>query len=421
MINLFKSLFNYTKLSLWSLIFFFDFKINDKINLDLLQILVYNIQKTNSLAVKCIQKLIPYLRMSNTRKEIIDILNDVYENNIYHSDTETFNMFQKDFNFNFFIKYLLLEKLSSGSIGQVYKIKDIETDKIYAMKVIHPNIEYEITFIKIIIYLFNLKKYAFFDLYEYIQNFKNETDFILEANNMNKFYEIYENNDHIIIPRVKDFSKNIIIMEYCEGKNILELNSYSRNKYIILSLLFCNNNKYIENFNHGDMHLGNYKKYDENKLVVYDFGICFQVKDTKIVEVLELFYLHLIESKLKKKYSYLECMNFILEYNINHNILKKYEKDVNEMFLTKKFKSMEEFTDIFFKFIFKNKIIINIEFLNLLVSSWYTVELNDTSDIEKISYCQVYNIFPEYKEYLKDKIEYTEIKLKNIDEYKKLL
>ena len=76
---------------------------------------------------------------------------------------------------------------------------------------------------------------------------------------------------------------------------------------------------------------------------------------------------------------------------------------------------------LFFKFIFKNKIIINIEFLNLLVSSWYSVELNDTSDIEKISYCQVYNIFPEYKEYLKDKIEYTEIKLKNIDEYKKLL
>ena len=61
------------------------------------------------------------------------------------------------------------------------------------------------------------------------------------------------------------------------------------------------------------------------------------------------------------------------------------------------------------------------KFLNLLISSWYTVELNDTSDIEKISYCQVYNIFPEYEEYLKDKIEYTEIKLKNIIEYKKLL
>ena len=98
MINLFLSLFNYTKLSLWSVIFFLNFKIYDKIDLDLLQILLYNIQNTNSLAIKCIQKLIPYLRMSNTRKEIINILNDVYENNIYHNDIETFSIFQKDFN-----------------------------------------------------------------------------------------------------------------------------------------------------------------------------------------------------------------------------------------------------------------------------------------------------------------------------------
>ena len=421
MINLFLSLFNYTKLSLWSVIFFLNFKVYDKINLDLLQILVYNIQTTNSLAVKCIQKLVPYLRMNNTRKEIINILNDVYENNIYHNDIETFSIFQKDFNDYFSNKYLLLERISSGSIGQVYKIQEIESGKIYAMKVIHPYIKYQICFIKILVYLFNLKKYAFFDFDEYIINFINETNFILEANNMKKFYEIYKNNNHIIIPKVKEYSKNIIIMEYCKGENILNLKPYSRNKYIILSLLFCNNNKYIENFNHGDMHLGNYKKYSENKLVVYDFGFCFQVKDTKIVEILELFYLHLIESKLKKIYSYLECMNFILEYNINTKTLKKYEKDVNDMFLTKKFKSMEEFTDTFFKFIFKNKIIINIEFLNLLISSWYTIELNDTSDIEKISYCQVYNIFPEYEEYLKDKIKYTEIKLKNFIEYKNLL
>ena len=138
---MFRSLFNYTKLSLWSVIFFLNFKIYDKVNLDLLEILVYNIQMTNSLAVKCIQKLIPYLKMSNTRKEIIDILNDVYENNIYHNDNISLKIFQNDFNDNFYNKYVLLERLSSGSIGQVYKIKEIESNKIYAMKVIHPTID----------------------------------------------------------------------------------------------------------------------------------------------------------------------------------------------------------------------------------------------------------------------------------------
>ena len=134
---MFRSLFNYTKLSIWSVIFLLNFKIYDKIDLDLLQILLYNIQKTNSLAIKCIQKLIPYLKMSNTRKEIIDILNDVYENNIYHSDNISLKMFKHDFNDNFYNKYLLLERLSSGSIGQVYKIQEIESGKIYAMKVLH--------------------------------------------------------------------------------------------------------------------------------------------------------------------------------------------------------------------------------------------------------------------------------------------
>ena len=67
-----------------------------KCNLDILNIILYNIQKTNILAVKCIQKIIPYLKLIDYDKEIVEILSQTYENNIYHSD-KTITNIQKDF------------------------------------------------------------------------------------------------------------------------------------------------------------------------------------------------------------------------------------------------------------------------------------------------------------------------------------
>ena len=84
-------------------------------------------------------------------------------------------------------------------------------------------------------------------------------------------------------------------MDFIEGKIITELSMYEQSKYLSLSFLFNNNNKYILNFNHGDMHLGNFKKYKENKIVIYDFGYCFKVNDDKIVEIFNDFYGYLFE------------------------------------------------------------------------------------------------------------------------------
>ena len=411
---MFRSLFNYTKLSIWSVIFLLNFKIYDKVDLDLLQILLYNIQNTNSLAIKCIQKLIPYLKMSNTRKEIIDILNDVYENNIYHRDNISLKMFKNDFNDNFYNKYLLLERLSSGSIGQVYKIQEIESGKIYAMKVIHPTIDSDIKFILNMIYIFNIKNYTFFELDVFINNFINETDFIQEANNMIKFCEIYENNNHIIIPKVKEYSKNIIIMEYIDGENVTNLNIYRRSRTMLLFILFCNNNKYIENFNHGDMHFGNFKN-NNNRLVVYDFGFCFQVNDDMIVEILDNFYHTIIDFSRETKYSLRECIEYLVKYHIGSEDIKIYENDINEIFLKKKMSGMDELAMKSIYFFTKNNIKIKIEYLNLIINFYYTSEYNDCNVLELLSFCQAYNVFPQYMNIIKDMNLYRkEEKFENI-------
>ena len=94
---MFRSIYNYTKLFLWSGITYIDYKFNNKLNILLVDILLYNIQSTSSLGIKCIQKAIPYLKMIDIDKDIINVLENVYENNIYHSDQYTKYIYNKDF------------------------------------------------------------------------------------------------------------------------------------------------------------------------------------------------------------------------------------------------------------------------------------------------------------------------------------
>ena len=72
---------------------------------------------------------------------------------------------------------------------------------------------------------------------------------------MLKFYNLYENNKSLIIPKLYEYSKNIIIMDYIDGLNIENLDDYEKNKYMTIFILFCNNNKLLLNYNHGDMHI----------------------------------------------------------------------------------------------------------------------------------------------------------------------
>ena len=108
---MFSNIFNYTKLLLWCGIFYFNFKLSNNCNLNLLEILLNNIQKTSSLGTKCIQKLIPYLQVSECKKEILDILKNTYENNLYHSEEFTKKIYEKDFNENMDDKYKISEIL----------------------------------------------------------------------------------------------------------------------------------------------------------------------------------------------------------------------------------------------------------------------------------------------------------------------
>ena len=214
-------------------------------------------------------------------------------------------------------------------------------------------------------------------------------------------------------------------MEYITGDSVSKLNLYSRSKTMLLFTLFCNNNKYIENFNHGDMHFGNFKN-NNNKLVVYDFGFCFQVKDDMIVEILDNFYHTIIDFSRETKFSLRECIEYLIKYHVGSDDISIYENDINEIFLKKKMSGMDELATKSYHFFTKNNIKVKIEYLNLIINFYYTSEYIDCNVLELLSFCQTYNVFLKYMNIIKDMNLYRkEEKFENYssfaEEFKKMI
>jgi len=259
---------------------------------------VNNIKKSGPVLTKLVQWVLPKveslynIKIRNKENGWFYQLEEVYENCDFHSLDYTFKKYEEDFHEPFEKGYEKIEEIASGSIGQVYKITGTGGKEPLAMKILHPNINYQINFfyclftlIKVIKPLRNYINYYFpIDIHTFIHDFKMQTDFINEANNNLRFSNIYQKNPYIIIPQLHRVSENIIIMSYEEGETYeqSELSDYLSYKTITLIKLFNKNNEAIYNFMHGDLHKGNWKvriNKSEVKLVIYDFGFCWTLPE----------------------------------------------------------------------------------------------------------------------------------------------
>ena len=178
------------------------------------------------------------------------------EHDIEYTKEEYLETFKEDIN----EKYELLEVIGSGSIGQVYLINDKKDKNQKVLKILHPEVASQInffkTFLKFILFFPCIKNKIMaifpFDLFEFINQFLEQTNLVNEANNLLYFERFYNNNEYIVIPKLFKISKNILIMSYEPGINIEseELNDYKVNKLVNLYHLFVRENQMIENFNH---------------------------------------------------------------------------------------------------------------------------------------------------------------------------
>ena len=267
-----------------------------------IDVLFTKINHCGAVCIKFSQWILPlidnYYIVDDKKPEWFNHLEKIYDKCLTHDDIYTKQIYNSDYQeydgIEFDEKYEIVKLIASGSIGQVYKIRDLVTKEIYAMKVVHPEVRTQINHFKTILKLIScfpcykrlLRKYLPIDLNGFIGEFHIQTNMIQEANNMQRFYYYYKDCKKYIIPLAISFTRNILIMEYNEGIRLddLDVTDFTKRKIISYLLLHGRNNERL-NLVHGDVHKGNWSVREvdgEYSILVYDFGITSSLNFSKI-------------------------------------------------------------------------------------------------------------------------------------------
>ena len=414
------------------------------------------IQRRGSVAIKFCQWALPKLELLiMSEKDIyngkvpswIRELELFFEDCPEHSIEYTKMIYKQEYGEDFDRAYIVLETLGSGSIGQVYLIQDKITKERYVFKIQHPDVKDEINFVwfcfSVIKYLPCLqrfrKKYPF-RFEDFMESFYMQIDFVNEARNALRMKQTYIKNPYIEIPDIYRFTQKTLIMEYIPGNTLddCELSNYEKHKLYTVLLLFVRSNVLLYNFNHGDIHKGNWKVTDKMKLVLYDFGFCWSLPD-EILDLAEMacstFEKHTsdyLDDVVELMYVLLDKPAYddvdILREHVNEYVYHSDYLGINRenenvpVSPVKIIKSLCEFCEDYPTNLYINKYLL--QFLILFVqlhrycvyfgftSSEYTTVNTNKTYREKykdmLNFCETYNVFPEYKQYAKDKLDVSD-------------
>tara|TARA_B100000902_G_C27289949_1_gene906547 strand:+ start:991 stop:2241 length:1251 start_codon:yes stop_codon:yes gene_type:complete len=378
-----------------------------------IDIFIENIENCGSMAIKCVQWVLPRYQLTHSNSKLAKKCEKFYKNCNEHDLSHTKRIYYNNLNEILLDNYEILEMIGSGSIGQVYKIRHIKTNKLYALKVSHPNLNIDFyifnLYFKLILNFFDYKQYVPIDNINcFIDTIKNQIDLLNEYENNQKFIKIYENNNKIIIPNIFKYSKEVLLMEYIESTPIDQVDSeYSINNVLLLLLIFSNNNC-LNNISHGDLHKGNWGILG-NKIVIYDFGFCFNI-DT-------------VEYKLIDN-----LLNADNKCNILHKFVHHYsDKKKDITILTDKYKNLYQpdikllISDLI-QFFINNNIYLSSGCINGLIlflqtSSYYKKikSLSDESDhtsylLNILNMCEANDMCPKLVKYTQEKIKQNKFK-----------
>jgi len=416
---------------------------NQEYNQDNYKYLKNLVIKNGCVTIKLLQWYISHLRRKSDKniKDFCKYFEDIFDQCPYHNLKNTETLFENNFGFSIYdlIEKDTLETIASGSIGQVYKGKLINSSSWIAIKIKHPNIDQDVKkysfLLKIISWLqqfeyFDNKYYFQHDLNEFLDDLAEQLDFTIESRNASKFRQLYKDNPMVYVPKILNYTKDIIISEYVETIDFYDLSDFNKYKCAINLNCFMQETTVIHNFIHADLHCKNWqaKKLDDNnyQLVIFDCALVSSVDDMegtkniwKIFEACDL--------------NEFEEYNKLLINMVKNNLIETGEltpqiEDKLSQIYKKYLSSNLDFSFLgheILELVYENKFIVNKSFssvfmmITILLEFLYEADLanNDSSSIknrssvirnnlyEALNFCQVTNSYPLLQENLNKRLD----------------
>jgi predicted unusual protein kinase regulating ubiquinone biosynthesis (AarF/ABC1/UbiB family) len=233
--------------------------------------------------------------------------------------------------------------LGSGSVAQAYRCTINETTPC-VLKVLHPqSVELggEVQAVKYVLKILTtfVKTLINVDWDDFFQSILDQCDLKNEAENMEKFYNIFKDHPMIETPEPMYWSKKFLIMSFCEGKPIVKIDRKS-DIYENASRHVCSSYIYSilkNNCGHGDLHPGNVLVKPNGKIAILDYGICLRADDIDMKSFLRSWFKSIISFNYEDLYIVFGFLikdydKFNRKINFDTVVIKwiEYYKDKNE-------------------------------------------------------------------------------------------
>lgn len=272
---------------------------------------------------------------------IVNYFDDIFDNCPFHSLKDTITMLNKTtFDILDFLVPDSLQRLASGSVGQVYRAKLVKPyivcpkcdtilvfsnpyseDPVYdidmcckdcdntpgrhiydiAIKVKHPDVDKQVQDkIKLFQLLTKFQQIKWIkdwlsihmDMEDFITNLTRQTDFKIEFEHNHIFRDNFRDNYLIQFPLALEAGRDYLVSEFIDTCDLDTLPDYLQLKTCMNYACMVSQMVIIDNFVHADLHHKNWsvKKYTQGdtntQIVIFDTGICFESSDIDLTKTI---------------------------------------------------------------------------------------------------------------------------------------